>query len=263
MDGAPDAPTAPATQSVEPIKRSRLVWTRELHQRFEQAVDKAGGIDVAVPKSVLEVRSLFLRSVVAARRGASPALPLLFWWRCAPLLRRWAALCCVSEGAGQRARAYQRIRSSRCNHCDPLSRAGSYLCVSASSRRARSPSPSIVRTFVLQRQARASAPGQCNRSSGVGTSTNSTPCCAAHVRPRPHARQRGEPPAKAPHAPQARQGGRRRCVGLPLTRNRHHRQRHSRPRRAALKHGAASISQSHAAQQCCICGWSLWCRVAS
>ena len=40
---------------MEPVKRSRLVWTPELHQRFEEAVDKAGGIDVAVPKTVLEV----------------------------------------------------------------------------------------------------------------------------------------------------------------------------------------------------------------
>lgn len=41
---------------MEPVKRSRLVWTRDLHMRFEAAVDKAGGIDVAVPKTVLEVR---------------------------------------------------------------------------------------------------------------------------------------------------------------------------------------------------------------
>lgn len=40
---------------MEPVKRSRLVWTTELHQRFEEAVSKAGGIDVAVPKTVLEV----------------------------------------------------------------------------------------------------------------------------------------------------------------------------------------------------------------
>lgn len=40
---------------MEPVKRSRLVWTTELHQRFEEAVAKAGGIDVAVPKTVLEV----------------------------------------------------------------------------------------------------------------------------------------------------------------------------------------------------------------
>jgi hypothetical protein len=41
---------------MEPVKRSRLVWTAELHQRFEEAVAQAGGIDVAVPKTVLEVR---------------------------------------------------------------------------------------------------------------------------------------------------------------------------------------------------------------
>ena len=40
---------------MEPVKRSRLVWTPDLHQRFEEAVERAGGIDVAVPKTVLEV----------------------------------------------------------------------------------------------------------------------------------------------------------------------------------------------------------------
>jgi hypothetical protein len=52
VDAAPET----ASPSVEPVKRSRLVWTTELHQRFEEAVEKAGGIDVAVPKTVLEVR---------------------------------------------------------------------------------------------------------------------------------------------------------------------------------------------------------------
>jgi SHAQKYF class myb-like DNA-binding protein len=51
MEAAPET----ATASMEPVKRSRLVWTRDLHQRFEEAVGKAGGIDVAVPKTVLEV----------------------------------------------------------------------------------------------------------------------------------------------------------------------------------------------------------------
>lgn len=61
MRGLKRAPTACGTHPglrgayMEPVKRSRLVWTPELHQRFEEAVDKAGGIDVAVPKTVLEV----------------------------------------------------------------------------------------------------------------------------------------------------------------------------------------------------------------
>ena len=52
----PHATATPTADSMEPVKRSRLVWTRDLHMRFEAAVEKAGGIDVAVPKTVLEVR---------------------------------------------------------------------------------------------------------------------------------------------------------------------------------------------------------------
>jgi SHAQKYF class myb-like DNA-binding protein len=47
---------------MEPVKRSRLVWTPDLHQRFEEAVEQAGGVDVAVPKTVLEVRLLKLHT---------------------------------------------------------------------------------------------------------------------------------------------------------------------------------------------------------
>lgn len=48
---------------MEPVKRSRLVWTPDLHQRFEEAVERAGGIDVAVPKTVLEVCTCYPRPV--------------------------------------------------------------------------------------------------------------------------------------------------------------------------------------------------------
>lgn len=58
-------------QEAVALKRSRLVWTPELHLRFREAVDRAGGIEAAVPKVVLEVRfqqefllfSLWLRAV--------------------------------------------------------------------------------------------------------------------------------------------------------------------------------------------------------
>lgn len=55
---------------MEPVKRSRLVWTPELHQRFEEAVLKAGGIDVAVPKTVLEVRVFSLAIILLSRIAA-------------------------------------------------------------------------------------------------------------------------------------------------------------------------------------------------
>jgi len=41
------------SQQTLPVKRTRLVWTEELHQRFVEAVERIG-IDKAVPKAILE-----------------------------------------------------------------------------------------------------------------------------------------------------------------------------------------------------------------
>jgi len=49
-------PSGPPHLEAVALKRTRLVWTTDLHQRFEEAVLLAGGIEVAVPKAVLEVR---------------------------------------------------------------------------------------------------------------------------------------------------------------------------------------------------------------
>ena len=35
-------------------KRSRLVWTDTLHQRFLEAVDRCGGIEQALPKAIMK-----------------------------------------------------------------------------------------------------------------------------------------------------------------------------------------------------------------
>eukprot|EP00892_Ulva_mutabilis_P002213 jgi/Ulvmu1/11993/UM083_0003.1 len=59
---------------MEPVKRSRLVWTPDLHQRFEEAVERAGGIDVAVPKTVLEVCSWITAMRCSLRSSRSCAV---------------------------------------------------------------------------------------------------------------------------------------------------------------------------------------------
>ncbi len=43
-----------STHRTIPVKRTRLVWTKELHERFVEAVEKLG-LDKAVPKAILEV----------------------------------------------------------------------------------------------------------------------------------------------------------------------------------------------------------------
>jgi SHAQKYF class myb-like DNA-binding protein len=39
------------------VKRARLVWTPQLHKRFEEALEKLGH-DKAVPKNIMQVRCL-------------------------------------------------------------------------------------------------------------------------------------------------------------------------------------------------------------
>ena len=43
-----------ATDQDHATKRSRLIWTDTLHQRFLEAVERCGGIDHALPKAIMK-----------------------------------------------------------------------------------------------------------------------------------------------------------------------------------------------------------------
>ena len=86
-------PSENVSEQMEPVKRSRLVWTRELHDCFVDAVENAGGVDVAVPKTVLEVRCLSGAQLATLKQLQHLCMPVNMTKPCATAAQS-AFICC-------------------------------------------------------------------------------------------------------------------------------------------------------------------------
>ena len=60
VSAAPTTSDGSGDLTARAIKKPRLVWTAQLHQRFEEAVEKLG-VEKAIPKNIMAVRSKYFK----------------------------------------------------------------------------------------------------------------------------------------------------------------------------------------------------------